>query len=85
MDWEKALRSCDGTVFTPLLRKTLSMPADFYTTFSSPQTLSCFEKAFTVLFQRETVDPINPMHERVLPDYLLSLAKATPKARAIKP
>lgn len=52
MDWEKALRSCKGTVFTPSLRKALSMPADFYTTFSSPQMLSCFEKTFAVLFQR---------------------------------
>ncbi|MBS4917767.1 MAG: hypothetical protein KHZ93_09370 [Clostridiales bacterium] len=51
MDWEKALRSCDGTVFTPLLRKTLSMPADFYTTFSSRKRFLVLKKHLPFSFK----------------------------------
>ncbi len=85
MDWEKALRFCNGTVLTPSMRNALSMPADSYTTFSSPQTLSCFKRHLPSSFKGEAVDPINLIHGMVLPDYILSLAKATPRVRAIKP
>lgn len=85
MDWEKAWSSYNGTAKTPSMKMRLAFLPIPLLPFHPRKRFPVLKRHLPFSFKGEAVDPINLMHEMARPDYLLSLAKATPRARAIKP